>query len=113
MFFAKVDGMEPVLIKKTQDGRKVEVIGLEVCLDGAPETTWLQHVFDHPNREKIKQSMPNATHMAGRIPLSSEEARLVIDAFSANEAAMLADPTIVTKRMMAVVAKKARNDGIE
>lgn len=105
--------MEPVLIKTTQDGRKVEVIGLEICLDGRPETTWLQHVFDHPNRDKIKQSMPNATHMAGRIPLSSDEARKVIDAISAFEAAMLADPTLVTKRMMAVVAKKARNDGIE
>lgn len=105
--------MEPVLIKTTQDGRKVEVIGLEICLDGRPETTWLQHVFDHPNRDKIKQAMPNATHMAGRIPLTSDEARKIIDAVSAHEAEMLADPTLVTKRMMAVVARKARNDGVE
>ena len=64
------------LIKTTQDGRKVEVIGLAICLDGKKETTTLVPVREHPNREAIMKAVPDATHMAGRLPLTAEEAAI-------------------------------------
>ena len=64
----------PVLIRHTQDGRRVEVIGRFLCLDGRRETDALVDVRQHPNRMAIWQAAPEATHMAGRIPLTREEA---------------------------------------
>ena len=64
----------PVLIRHTQDGRRVDVIGRFVCLDGRREADALVDVRQHPNRMAIWQAMPEATHMAGRIPLTREEA---------------------------------------
>lgn len=61
-------------IKTTRDGRKVEVIGTSVCLDGAPEADVLVAVIQHPNCRAIFAAAPEATHMAGRLALTVDEA---------------------------------------
>lgn len=66
--------MTPVHVKTTLDGRKVEVIGRYVCLDGQPETDALVVIEEHPNRQAILQAVPKTTHVAGRIPLTMAEA---------------------------------------
>jgi hypothetical protein len=64
-------------IKTTEDSRKVEVIGTAVCLDGKPEAYELIDINDHPNKHAILRAVPNATHMAGRLPLTIEQASAV------------------------------------
>lgn len=61
-------------IKTTRDGRKVEVIGTSVCLDGKPEAEVLVAVIQHPNWRAILEAAPEATHMAGRLALTVDEA---------------------------------------
>jgi hypothetical protein len=63
-----------VLIKTTADGRKLEVIGSVICLDGVKEADDIDPVIYHPNREAIQKAAPDATHMAGRVPLNWEQA---------------------------------------
>ena len=62
-------------IKTTEDGRKVEVINLLICLDGNKEADRLVPVGEHPNRTAILNAVPDATHMAGRLPLTAEQDR--------------------------------------
>ena len=63
-------------IKTTEDGRKVEVDGQAIYLDGKNEAAYLVELKEHPNRAAILQAAPNATHMAGRIPLTMEQAAI-------------------------------------
>jgi len=55
--------MQRVFIRNTSDGRKVEVIGTYVCIDGQPVADALVEVETHPNRKNILSTLPNATHM--------------------------------------------------
>ena len=66
------------LVKTTQDGRKLEVIGLAICLDGQLEAFELIEVKLHPNQRAIWKVVPEATHMAGRVALTREEADIVV-----------------------------------
>ena len=66
--------MATTLVKTTQDGRKLEVIGLAICLDGKLEAFELIEVKLHPNKRAIREVMPEATYMAGRVALTREEA---------------------------------------
>ncbi|QJD29152.1 hypothetical protein [Methylococcus geothermalis] len=86
-------------IKTTQDGRKVEVIGLAVCLDGHKEATRLVSVAEHPNRAAILAVMPDATHMAGRLPLTAEEAVAVQAALDAGREAYARSPRGISERI--------------
>ncbi len=61
-------------IKATADGRKVEVIGKSICLDGKHEADRLVVVVQHPNWRAILDVAPDATHMAGRLALTVDEA---------------------------------------
>lgn len=63
-----------VLVKTTEDGRSLTASGCALYLDGVKEAEDLVPVIYHPNRENILQSAPDATHMAGRIPLTWEQA---------------------------------------
>ncbi|MGE0113755.1 MAG: hypothetical protein AB7T07_02560 [Steroidobacteraceae bacterium] len=63
-----------IYIKTTQDGRKVEVIGTAIYLDGRKEAEQLVAVIQHPNWRAILDAAPEATHMAGRLPLTVDEA---------------------------------------
>ncbi|MGO8909132.1 MAG: hypothetical protein ACLQDM_07395 [Bradyrhizobium sp.] len=101
------------LVKTTQDGRKLEVIGLAICLDGQLEAFELIEVKMHPNKRAIWAVMPEATHMAGRVALTREEAEIVTDAFRQAEAEILASPVAINERFRIAAMWKAREQGIE
>jgi hypothetical protein len=105
--------MATTLVKTTQDGRKLEVIGLAICLDGELEAFELIEVKLHPNRRKIKEAVPEAEYMAGRVPLTKEEAEAVFKAFKEAEAQILADPSAINERFRIAAMWKAREQGIE
>jgi hypothetical protein len=101
------------LVKTTQDGRKLEVIGLAICLDGELEAFELIEVKLHPNRAAIRKVAPEATHMAGRVALTRGEADIVVAAFGAAEAEILASPVAINERFRIAAMWKAREQGIE
>ena len=74
---------DPVLVKLTQDGRKVEVIDGWVCLAGVREAESLIPLAEHPNRQAIARAVSGATHMAGRVPLTHEQAAIAQGAMAA------------------------------
>ncbi len=89
----------PILIRLTHDGRRVEVIGRALCLDGRREAEVLVEVRSHPNRRAIREAVPDATHMAGRIPLTAHEAARAQAALDAARAAHEATPFAVAERI--------------
>jgi len=101
------------LVKTTQDGRKLEVIGLAICLDGELEAFELIEVKMHPNRRAIWATAPDATHMAGRVTLTRDEADIVVSAFKEAEAEILASPAAINERFRIAAMWKAREQGIE
>jgi hypothetical protein len=101
------------LVKTTQDGRRLEVIGLAICLDGELEAFELIEVKMHPNRRAIWSAAPDATHMAGRVTLTREEADVVIGAFKNAEAEILASRAAINERFRIAAMWKAREQGIE
>ena len=101
------------LVKTTQDGRKLEVIGLAICLDGQLEAFELIEVKLHPNQRAIWKAVPDATHMAGRVTLTSGEADIVVAAFKEAEAQILASPAAINERFRIAAMWKAREQGIE
>jgi hypothetical protein len=101
------------LVKTTQDGRKLEVIGLAICLDNQLEAFELVEIKMHPNRRAIWAAAPDATHMAGRVTLTREEAEIVGGAFEAAEAEILASPAAINERFRIAAMWKAREQGIE
>jgi hypothetical protein len=86
-------------IKTTADGRRVEVIGRYVCLDGKQESDTLIAVAEHPNRAAILAAVPNATHMAGRLPLTAEETKKAAEAMLAARRAYEQSPQGVEERV--------------
>ncbi|WP_425373899.1 hypothetical protein [Methylovirgula ligni] len=105
--------MARALVKITQDGRKLEVNGLAVTLDGKLEAVDLMEVTIHPNRSAIIAVMPEATHMAGRVALTREEAQIVLDTFKETEAEILANPVAIQERFRIAATHRARTEGIE
>ena len=101
------------LVKTTQDGRRLEVIGLAICLDGKLEAFELIEVKLHPNQRAIRAVLPEATHMAGRVALTREEAEIVTGAFRQAEAEILASPVAINERFRIAAMWKAREQGIE
>lgn len=105
--------MATTLIKTTADGRKLEVVGLAIMLDGTLEAFDLMEVKLHPNRRKIWEVSPDATHMAGRVTLNQEEADKVQAAFALAEAEILASPAAINERFRIAMMWRARSEGIE
>jgi hypothetical protein len=101
------------LVKVTQDGRKLEVIGLAICLDGELEAFELIEVKLHPNRRAILKVLPEAKHLAGRVALTQEEAAIIEAAFKKAEAEILASPAAINERFRIAAMWKAREQGIE
>ncbi len=95
-----------VLIKTTADGRKLEVIGNAIYLGGVKEADDLDPVIYHPNRENILKVAPDATHMAGRVPLTWEQALAANAALKAARAAFESSPEGLAERIR-LVQKKA------
>ncbi len=101
------------LIKITQDGRRLEVVGQVICLDGQLETDSLIEVQTHPLRRKILGILPEATHVAGRVALTRAEAEIAQTALKEAEAAVIANPAAVAERFRLAAFWKAREQGIE
>lgn len=100
-------------IKTTEGGLKVEVIGGAIYLDGKLETDTLIELIEHPNREAILKAVPNATHMAGRLPLNLFEASTANSALFREKTAFDDDPKAIMERLRLAVIDKARREGIE
>lgn len=107
------DKPDATLVRITSDGRRVEVVGRWVCLDGRPESDEIVALDEHPNRQAILKACPLATHMAGRLPLTLAEAstaqaalRRAQDRFDGSRAA-------VEARLRQAVWQKLVADGVE
>jgi hypothetical protein len=105
--------MASVLIKQTQDGRKVEVIGRHVCLDGQPEAERLVPIDEHPNRQAILRAVPGASHVAGRLPLTLAEASVAQAALRAAQESYDGSPAAVADRLRRAVWQKSMLEGAE
>jgi hypothetical protein len=102
-----------VLIKTTEGGRKLEVVGVALALDGRLEAVELDPVEKHPYRRRILAAMPEATHMAGRVPLTAAEATLAQQALDEAEAEVLANPAAIAERYRLAQMWRATEQGIE
>lgn len=99
-------------IKTTEDGRRVEVIGRIICLDGKKETDRLVPVGEHPNRDAILLAVPGATHVAGRLPLTAEQATVATAALEQARLAYETSPKGLAERIRDVQnAALANRDG--
>jgi hypothetical protein len=96
-------------IKFTQDGRKVEVIGTAICLDGHYEADKLVAVIAHPAWRAILQAAPDATHMAGRVALSVDEAQMAQLALNAARETVDASPLGAAERSRLAVNRMLMN----
>ena len=105
--------MDAIFIKSTLDGRKLEVIDGWVCLAGVREADSLVPLEEHPNRRAISQAVPGATHVAGRLPLTHEEAAIAQSALSAAKRVFDASPSGITQRLRQAVWAKATAEGVE
>jgi hypothetical protein len=101
------------LVKTTQDGRKVEVTGQAITLGGKLEAVELIPVKDHPNRRNILQVMPEAVYMAGRVALTEEEGRIVLDALAKGEDQFLSNPKAIEERFRYAANRREQELGIE
>lgn len=86
-------------IKTTEDGRTLQVIGRAVFLDGVMEAEWLLAIVQHPNWKAILEAVPNATHLAGRVPLTWEEALVAQAALNEARDAYEFSPAGIAERM--------------
>ncbi|MGV7207107.1 hypothetical protein ACLB1G_04535 [Oxalobacteraceae bacterium A2-2] len=100
-------------IKTTASGQKVEVIGAAIYLDGQLEAGYLVEVIEHPNRAAILRAVPDATHVAGRLPLNRFEAGAAQAALSRARHVFDADPKAAMERLRLAVFDKARMEGFE
>jgi hypothetical protein len=103
----------PVLVKTTSDGRRVEVIGRHLCLDGRPEAGSLVVIDEHPNRQAILQAVPRATHVAGRLPLTMAEASVAQAALRRAQDTFDGSPAAVRERLRRALWQKSAADGVE
>ena len=102
-----------VLIKTTRDGRRVEVIGSALCLDGVPEAETLTVLDEHPNRAAILKAVPGATHVGGRLPLTLAEASVAQAALRAAQDRFDGSAAAVRERLRRAEWGKAIADGVE
>jgi hypothetical protein len=100
-------------VKTTQDGRTVEVIDGNLCLNGVVEAENLVPLIEHPNRQAIQRAVPGATHMGGRIPLRHDEAAIAQGAMDAAKREFSTDPMAIAERFRKIVWAKAHTEGVE
>jgi len=105
--------MASTFIRNTADGRSIEVIDGAVCLDGHIEAHELVALIEHPNRQAIQRAVPKATHMAGRLPLTMEEANQIQDLLDACRRELDLSPAAMHRRMHDVMFHRARMEGVE
>lgn len=102
-----------VFVKETLDGRLVEVRGNQLTLDGRPEAHDLVPLDEHPNRQAILRAVPDATHMAGRVPLTMSQASVAQAALRRATDCFDGSADAARERMRAAVWHKAMADGFE
>ena len=102
-----------VYVKTTQDGRKVEVIDGVICLGGVEEARTLIPLEEHPNRQAIARAVAFASHMAGRVPLTLNEAGIAQSAITRAKQDYDPSPRAVMERLRLAVYEKAWKEGIE
>ena len=102
-----------VLVKTTLDGRRVEVIGRHLCIDGVPEADALTVLDEHPNRQAILQAVPRATHVGGRLPLTLAEASVAQAALREAHDPFDGTPQAVNHRLRRALWRKTLADGAE
>jgi hypothetical protein len=100
-------------VKTTQDGRKLEVVGLAICLDDKLECFELMEVKLHPNRRAIWNVARDADFMAGRVTLTKEEAAIVRQALQETNDEIIANPKLMNERFRIAFMHRAREQGIE
>jgi hypothetical protein len=100
-------------VKTTQDGRKLEVVGLAVVLDDKLECFELMDLKLHPNRRAILRAAPEAHFMAGRVTLTKEEAEVVRKALQEANDEIIASPKAMNERFRIAFMHRAREQGIE
>jgi hypothetical protein len=105
--------MDAVLVKYTLDDRKVEVIDGWLCLDGKPEVRELVVLDEHPNRQAILRAVPQATHMAGRLPLTMAQASVAQAALRQAQDRFDGTRAAVNERLRQAVWRKTVADGAE
>lgn len=103
----------PVLVRIASDGRRVEVIGRHVCLDGRPESDTVVALDEHPNRAAILKAVPLATHVAGRLPLTLPEASVAQAALRRAQDTFDGTPAAARERIRRAEWGKAFADGAE
>ncbi|MGO9392486.1 hypothetical protein [Rhodoblastus sp.] len=101
------------LVKTTQDGRKVEVVGPAVTLGGKLEAMELTSVTDHPNRAAILKAAPDAAFMAGRVTLTAEEAKIAQAALDVGHKEYFANPKAIEERFRSAANRREAELGIE
>ena len=94
-----------ILIKTTEDGRKLTVIGMALYLDGVKEADFLDPLIHHPNQENILKVAPDATHMAGRVTLTWEQALAANAALKEARAAYESSPEGLAENMRRQLSK--------
>lgn len=104
--------MEATFIRTTSDGRKIEVIGTNVCVDGTAVADRLVEVKNHPNKEAILFALPNAAFMAGPVAFTAEEASIVRGALAAGKPPMT-DQIEITERFRKAWNARNHEAGIE
>ncbi|GAB4063208.1 hypothetical protein [Uliginosibacterium sediminicola] len=105
--------MSTTFIRTTSDGRRIEVIDGKVCLDGRPEASELVSLDEHPNRQAIARAVPGATHVAGRLVFTLEEAHMVNDAMSEAKRELDLSPVAINRRLQEVMFHRAKMEGVE
>lgn len=105
--------MAAVHVKTTQDGREVAVIDGWLCLAGQREVDALVVLDEHPNRQAILRAVPQATHMAGRLPLTMAEASVAQAAMRRQSDTFDGSASAVAERLRKAVWQKAVAEGVD
>jgi hypothetical protein len=105
--------MTPTLVKTTEDGRKLEVVGPAILLDGKLEDIELTAVKDHPQRAAILKVMPEAAFMAGRVALTEAEAKIAQAALDEGTKTYFSNPAAAHERFRLAANRREAELGIE
>ena len=101
------------LVKTTQDGRKLEVVGQAVLLDGKLEAVELVPWRIIPNRVGHRESHARR-HLHGRPrALTAEEGKIAQDALDQGEREFLSNPKAIEERFRAAANRREAELGIE
>lgn len=104
--------MQVTFIRNTSDGRAIEVIGPYICVARDPVADGIVEIASHPNRKAILAAVPNATHMAGPLVLTAEEASAVRGALMAAQPAPT-ESSEIDRRFREAYNTRSRREGIE